>query len=167
MQRGIDRYDYQTRHKCRIVVQVSHEIYVIAFVKKKSHYRRTIVVVLRSVLPMMMVVTRGDGGRRARGMKTHVRENHLGILQKDHYSCVSSDRRPYIGMWLEIQHGRVSLSREHEQDRARRSHVDPSIGAISSRCGVHRENRAHRAEEETPVHPLRRVRLTGDREMRE
>jgi len=154
--------------KCKIVVQVSHEVYVIAFVKKKSHYRRTIIVVLRSVLLMMVVVvvvvvTRGGGGRCARGMKTHVRENHLGILQKNHYSRVSSDRRPYIG----IQHGGVSLSREYEQDRARRSHVDPSIGAISSRCGVHRESRAHRAEEETPVHPLPRVRLTGDRGMRE
>jgi len=154
-QRGFDRYDYQTRHELNCCSHEVSKVYVIAFVKKKSHYRRTIVVVLRSVFPMMVVITRGGDGRRARGMKTHVRENHLGILQKNHYSCVSSDRRPYIGMWLEIQHAGVSRSREHEQDRARRSHVDPSIGAISSRCEVHRENRAHRAEEETPVHPLR------------
>lgn len=60
-------------------------------------HRHTIVIVLRPVLPMVMVA-RGGGGRRAGGMKTHVREDHPGLLQEDHHISVTSVRRPYIGV---------------------------------------------------------------------
>lgn len=52
----------------------------------------------------MMMVSRGGAGRRAGGMKTHVREDHPGLFQEDHHSFVCFVRRPYIGTLLEVQH---------------------------------------------------------------
>lgn len=59
----------------------------------------------------MMMVSRGGAGRRAGGMKTHVREDHPGFFQEDHHSFVCSVR-PYIGTFLEVQHGDRILTRK-------------------------------------------------------
>lgn len=69
---------------------------------------RTVVVVLRLVLPMM--VTRRGGSRRAGRMKSHIRKDHPGIFQEDHLSLVCSrgtlwpDARGHIGVGAKIQH---------------------------------------------------------------
>lgn len=77
----------------------------------------TIVVVLRSVFPMM--ITRGRCGWRAGGMKTHVREDHPGFLQEDHHNFVPPCAHcPYIGTPLEIWHDDRYLARKWKRSRS-------------------------------------------------
>lgn len=67
---------------------------------------------------VMVMVARGGGGRRAGGMKTHVREDHAGVLQEDHLNSVSSVRRPHIGTPLELQHDNRFLARKQKGSRS-------------------------------------------------
>lgn len=80
-------------------------------------YCRTIVVILRSILPMVVVMC-GGSSRCAGSMKMHVRKDHSGFLQEHHHNFVSSVRRPYIRTFLEVQNDGRFLARKRKRSRA-------------------------------------------------
>lgn len=101
---------------------------------------------------VMVMVARGGGGRRAGGMKTHVREDHPGVLQEDHLNSVSSVPRPHIGTPLELQHDNRFLACKQKGSRTtilrrsvdRRLDFIPPRRTCCARRTLRREKRARR-----------------------
>jgi len=80
-----------------------------------------------------MMVSRGGAGRRAGGMKTHIREDHPGLFQEDHHSF------PFRSS---------SLHWDVSRDPARRTISHAKGIALGDPTLIYRSARSHCASED-------------------